>query len=176
MTANVFKEHIRNYLNAGMDDVMLKPFNEETLIEKLNKHSSQIAAPKTENKQHKSHAGKNYDLTQLKRIVKGDKTFLLDMLSAFIENSQSQLDRIEQAFHEQNYPEIGEAAHRLLPSVEQLGMHKATNVLKKLEEHYLRKETYALNEKLVESAIAEIKCSISAIVNERKRLLNHLEE
>ncbi len=167
MTANVFKKHINKYLEAGMDDVILKPFSEEKILEKIRKHSKQVQikspAAKKSFKPVSKTENDDYNLTQLERITKGDKTFLQDMLKTFVENSKSQLERMQKAYQDEDYREIAEAAHRLLPSVDQLEMKKLTTLLKKIEEKYLRKETYNPDEQLIENAIKEMKAGIGMI-------------
>lgn len=167
MTANVFKKHINKYLDAGMDDVILKPFSEEKILEKIRKHSKRVQikspADKISFKSDSKIKNDDYNLMQLERITKGDKTFMQDMLRTFVENSTSQLERMQKAYQAGDYHEIAEAAHRLLPSAEQLGMRKITHLLKKIEEKYLRKETYKPDEKLIENAIKEVKAGIRMI-------------
>jgi signal transduction histidine kinase/DNA-binding NarL/FixJ family response regulator/HPt (histidine-containing phosphotransfer) domain-containing protein len=147
MTANVLKKHIEQYLSAGMNDVILKPFKEEYIYEKIVLHTSDV--PIIESKIQKPIAKfstesiastPSFDLSELIHITRGDKNFLLLMLDTFIKNTNELLEAIRQNFVDDNYPQIAEAAHRLLPSAQQLGLSKITPLLIKIEYRYLRKE------------------------------------
>lgn len=173
MTANVFKQHIRRYMDAGMDDVMLKPFSEDTIREKLRKHSrTAVKQKKAKIRKSENQAKKQYDLQQLERITKGDTGFMTDMLDAFLDNSENLKSRMEDALKKEDYPDIGEAAHRLLPSVEQMGMEKVLKLLRKVEKKYLRQDSWQPDHNLVGQAIQQLASGMSEIRDARNNLLN----
>lgn len=165
MTANVLKKHIKQYLKAGMDDFILKPFSELDLIKKIAFHSK-VAIPEfSETKQGNKlkSAKKDYDLDELLSITKGDKDYTLLMLDTFLENGIKMLDQMKKSYEKNDYLSIAEATHRLLPSVEQLGFKNATKVLKIIDARYLRKSKFHKDPEIIEHAIYEVKSCIEKI-------------
>ncbi|NCA85873.1 MAG: PAS domain-containing sensor histidine kinase [Clostridia bacterium] len=170
MTANVLKKHIEQYLAAGMDDVILKPFKEEYIYEKIVLHSSDIPIIETEVQTPIRNLSKEttpttppFDLSELIHITRGDKDFLLLMLEAFIKNTSELLALIQQNLLDDDYPQIAEAAHRLLPSAQQLGLARVTPLLLKIENRYLRKENYRRDATLIKLCIGEITLGLQLI-------------
>ncbi|MFO8068255.1 MAG: ATP-binding protein [Bacteroidales bacterium] len=165
MTANVLKKHIKEYLKAGMDDFILKPFSESDLIKKIAFHSTGINSELSETKQGDKlqSAKKDYNLDELLSITKGDKEYTLLMLDTFLENSNKMLDQMKKSYYKDDYLSIAEAAHRLLPSVEQLGFRDASKVLKKIDARYLRKSKFNKDPEMIEHAMDEVKSCIDKI-------------
>jgi signal transduction histidine kinase/CheY-like chemotaxis protein len=169
MTANVLKKHIEHYLASGMDDIILKPFKEEYIYEKIVLHSSDIPIIETEIHKpihklpNKTTASPSFDLNELIQITRGDKDFLMLMLEAFIKNTGELLETMQQHLLEDDYPQIAEAAHRLLPSAQQLGLARVTPLLLKIENRYLRKENYRRDKTLITKCIKEIKSGLQLI-------------
>ncbi|HZK07686.1 MAG TPA: ATP-binding protein [Bacteroidales bacterium] len=177
MTANVLRRHTEQYLAAGMDDVILKPFKEEYIYEKIVLHTSDVPIIETEIKTTISKTSKKtdssstpFDLTELIHITKGDKEFLLLMLDTFIKNTSELLESIRQNLVEDDYQQIAEAAHRLLPSAQQLGLTKVTPLLLKIENRYLRQEKYRRDAALVKRSIREIKLGLKQIIEAEAKI------
>lgn len=163
MTANALRSQLRKYLKSGMNSVMLKPYKEETLIKNIlsllpGHENRNINAGKSVEQQNQT-----YNLGQLEQITKGDPGFLQLMLNSFIENSEQLLEKITSDFGRDDYAGIAEAAHRLYPSMEQLGVIKAAALLKTVEQRYLRKQDYSKDATLIKNTIREIKKGINAI-------------
>ncbi len=165
MTANVLRKHINEYLRAGMDDFILKPFSESDLIKKIAIHCTGKNPVHSEPKQadKPSNEDKDYDLDELLKITKGDKDYTLLMLDTFIENGKRMLDQMQKSYNKGDYRSIAEAAHRLLPSVEQLKFKKATNLLKRIEARYLKKSKFRKDPEMIEHALNEVKSCIEKI-------------
>jgi PAS domain S-box-containing protein len=171
MTANVLKRHIDQYFRVGMDDVIIKPFKEETVYEMIVKHSVKAPPPSGKNIAGQSDdSQKEFDLAELNKFTKGSAEFTILMLNTFVENSEQLLTRIKIAYADDDYSGIAEAAHRLLPSFEQLGFKKATTLLKKIDTNYLRKKTIRKDPELIESAIEEISKALKAINHEKSQI------
>jgi PAS domain S-box-containing protein len=165
MTANVLKKHIEKYLKLGMDDFILKPFREEDFYRKIILHAIDKENDKSK---HSVTAGQigvapGYDLTELLEITKNNKDFILLMLDTFIDNGVTLLEKIKKAHGRGDYETIAEVAHRLLPSVKQLGLGHTASVLMLIESRYLDKKTYPKDPKLIEDAINKLELSIDLI-------------
>lgn len=171
MTANVLKRHINQFLDAGMDDIMIKPFREEDVYEMVVKHSREIAPlPKKKKKLRGNGNNKSFNLAELEKFTRGDKEFTLLMLDTFIENSEHLLDKIKTAFDEDDYGSIAEAAHRLLPSFEQLGLKEAMAMLKKIDSKFLRKKNIRKDLELIQAAINEIELALNEIKQAKSQI------
>lgn len=168
MTANAVRKHLKQYLNEGMDSILLKPYNEESFYKKITKLTQKdLAKPKsTSHKYSQRTADKIYDLAPLLQITKGDYDFTLMMLSVFVKNSEDLLNKIHSALERNNFAELGEVAHKLIPSVEQLGIEKATKHLKKVEHLYLNNKHKKKETELIKATIKELRIGIDAIKNE----------
>jgi signal transduction histidine kinase/CheY-like chemotaxis protein/HPt (histidine-containing phosphotransfer) domain-containing protein len=166
MTANTLKRQLKEYLSAGMDSMMLKPYKEETLIKKIVALMSgstrvNIQPDKSVKQQKKKQP---YNLDQLHQITDGDPEFMNLMLTSFIDNSEILHQQIASGFGRDDYAGIAEAAHRLHPSMEQLGFASTTDLLKKIEKRYLRKKTFTKDSRLIKKTILEVQKSIDAIM------------
>ncbi len=165
MTANVLKKQLKKYLAAGMDSILLKPYKEETLIEKIDQTMSGQIREKTRVIQPslKTKGKTPYNLDQLNQITKGNPEFMHSLLNAFIENSEQALDKMNSDLSRENYAGIAEAAHRLQPSMEQLGIISASDLLKKVENRHLRKHVHSNDPTLIKKTILEVQKGVDAI-------------
>ncbi len=166
LTANVSKKHIKEYLRVGMDDYISKPFSESNLIRKMIQHSIEKIPKDTKLKQDSKklfEQDKGYNLDELLRITKEDEYYTLLMLDTFIENGKIILHEMQQSFKKDDYPSIAEAAHRLLPSVEQLGFKKATTLLKTIEARYLKKSKFLKDPGMIKKALNEVESCVEKI-------------
>lgn len=176
MTANALKKHINQYLQAGMDDFIIKPFSESDLIKKIAAHTivhDSVYTPDT-GKKHLSRSFRKDDdenLNTLLEITKGDKEYTLLMLDTFLDNAKLMLEQMQQSRRAGDYLAIAEAAHRLSPSVEQLGFRKATNMLKRIESRYLRKHTFEKDPEMIELVLLEVTSCIKKINSVRDEFL-----
>lgn len=165
MTANVFRKNIKEYLMVGMDDFILKPFREAELIKKIITHTTDKNYRSAEYEQPSKPPGENkdYDLDELLRITRGDKEYTLLMLDTFLENGKIMLNKIQNSFDKDDYRSIAEAAHRLLPSFEQLGLQKASNLLKRIDNRYLKKSKYRRDPELIKLTMETMEHSMDTI-------------
>lgn len=165
MTASSLKRQIREYLESGMDSVMIKPYNEETFYRKIVQLSTKDVNPEYELdveplKRQKNNA---FNMDLLLEITQGDEEFTHSMLRSFVKNGEYLLGEIQSALKNEDYSSIGEAAHTLSPSMEQLGIADASSLLKKLEKNYLRTLSYKKDPDLVENTIREVEKGIDYI-------------
>jgi signal transduction histidine kinase/CheY-like chemotaxis protein len=174
MTANAVKRHIEQYLDAGMDYFMFKPFTEKSFSRKIisfiTNNTMQLPSDTSQTSDTISSDLPLYDLTQLFEITKGDNQFTLVMLDVFVNNGKRLLRKIKNEFKNEDYQSIAESAHQLWPSAQQLGLRKASAQLEKIEKKYLRKEVTTKDPTLIKNAISEINSGIKAIESFAKEL------
>lgn len=127
LTASAFKSEIEKCRNAGMDDYVTKPFDELILLETIAKY-----LPK-ERSEHPELAAKLYNLNSLNNLSRGDKEFVLRMISIFIEQTSEALVLMQAALTKDNFVELGRIAHKIKPSIEGLGITSILEEIKMLE-------------------------------------------
>lgn len=171
MTANVLQRSVKKYLKAGMDDFILKPFRESDLLEKIVAHSTGKDSQEPEIISITKPVSEDYNLDELLRITNDDNDYTLLMLDTFIDNGKNLLGSIRKAKELGDYKSIAEAAHRLLPSVGQLGFEKATALLKRIDNRYLRKTTFRRDPELIQQAMDELELCIDKIRKARDEFL-----
>ncbi|RTQ47530.1 response regulator [Hymenobacter gummosus] len=117
LTANAFQSDTEQYLAAGMNDCVAKPFDEAELYGKL----AALLAPPA------------YDLTALRQMARGRTEFVHRILRSFLTNVPPTLAELQQAVEADNWPELGRLAHHLKPNLNTLGIREATPLVAELE-------------------------------------------
>jgi len=165
MTANAVRKYLKQYLGAGIDSILLKPYSEEALIRKIIKHGPVFHTenPVEPGTRFPETFSKIFDLNELLKVTKYDHAFTSLMLNTFVENSENMLHKIGISLSQENYNEIGEIAHKLTPSLEQLGIKKAADLFKKIETLYLYKSNSEKDPNLINTANEELKIATQAI-------------
>ncbi|MGQ8335999.1 ATP-binding protein [Sunxiuqinia sp. A32] len=148
VTANVLKSDIRNYMDTGFSDYILKPFREVELYSKICNVLQVSSIIQTKGKsiekgRENNSLGKiRFDTDNLKITANGDVEFFNKMLFTFIRNTQKVRDKIQTALNDENWNEIGEKAHRAIPSFEYFGLRGTVDNLIELENLTLREKKY----------------------------------
>ncbi len=128
LTANVFKDVIEECYNAGMDDYLSKPFEQETLFEKicllLGKSVNYFVPELGNNEKEKTPIemipDKDlYKLDSLK-IMGSDPEFLRSSLMIFSRLTSEAMDDLNDALSRQDYDTIERKAHFLKSNIYQL--------------------------------------------------------
>jgi signal transduction histidine kinase/CheY-like chemotaxis protein/HPt (histidine-containing phosphotransfer) domain-containing protein len=172
MTANAMKKQIETYMQSGIDSIMLKPYEEETLYRKIVAYATKV------DEDHIAVGSKlpadkssDYNLEHLLNFTKGDSEFTILMLDTFLESAQNSLKKMKSAYIQNDYNAIAQAAHQLIPSVKQLGLMKASRLLKKIEQRYLRKKQFRKDPLLIETAINELQKGIKSIKSYKEKII-----
>lgn len=106
LTGNAIKGDNEKCFEAGMNDYISKPFEQLDLNRVLVKWiASKASSPRKD----------LIDLTNLKKM--GDSDFVDRMISIFIEETQKDLERFEQALENKNTHQLMDIAHKIKPSV-----------------------------------------------------------
>ncbi len=172
MTANVLRKHIRQYLEAGMDDVMSKPFTEKAIFHKIARNTAAFPdpmppeIPQNENLQKKV----GPDFSELLNFTKGNKEFTMVMLNTFIDSATEMQKKLEIAYEAKQSSEIADIVHRLIPSVEQMGLKRTGSLLKKIDLQNKNADTSFMQSGLVISALEELDAGIKAVARAREDL------
>ncbi|HKJ41344.1 MAG TPA: ATP-binding protein [Sunxiuqinia sp.] len=161
VTANVLKSDIRTYMDSGFDDHVLKPFMEDELYNKICnvlhlarnregvKQTDKKVKPKLENQD-------AFDTKNLWATANGDVEFYQKMIRTFIQNTKLVAQNIEQALNEKNWEELGEKAHRAIPSFQYFGLQNTVEKLTNIEDMALRNKQFNGLPKATENLLKEI--------------------
>jgi len=164
VTANILESDIKRYMRSGFNGHILKPFREEKLYSKICnllhiKHHENFE-PQTVNKKRPEHSNPedrfNFDTSMLEESARGNTAFFNKMLGVFIENAEKTASSFSAALKDSNWSEIGEKAHKAIPSFKYFGLQKQVDVLAKIEYMALREKIYDKIPALVNQSIDDI--------------------
>jgi HPt (histidine-containing phosphotransfer) domain-containing protein len=102
-----------------------------------------------------------YDLTKLEAIAKGNKLFVNKMVNLFKEQAPATLLEMEEAFTQDNFEKVGKLAHRLKPSIDNMGISSLKETIRDIETNAI---AYGRSEKM-SSLIDQTKNCILQVVN-----------
>lgn len=132
LTANAVKGEMEKCIQAGMNDYLSKPFEEEDLIRLIAKWLGR-----------ETHFGPAkatvatdtplYDLAKLKQITRGDEKFIVKMLQVFINETITGTANLERAFEEKDIKQVKFLAHRMKSSLSNLSIFSAAGIAEKIE-------------------------------------------
>jgi PAS domain S-box-containing protein len=166
LTANAFKKEIEKCIEVGMNDYVTKPFDEKLLIHVIQKFTT---TKPTDYKQKAlpidSSQRKLYDLSQLIQLSHGNKEFVSKMTKIFCANIPATIKLIREAFNLQDYQVIRASAHKIKPSIDNMGIVSLKSEIRYLE--VITPEKHSLQE--VEVVIEKIERVIQEVVEELER-------
>lgn len=117
MTANVFADEKKALTQAGFDLLLIKPFNEKQLTNKIGELLSLVKVISDPKKEASKVTGNNiettYDLTDLKKFCIGDEEMLQEVLGDIVNITEVNLNELEVAISVQDYVKVMEITHQL---------------------------------------------------------------
>lgn len=148
LSANALSSSKNECINAGMDDYITKPFDEERLIESLtlslNNNFSDNQKP--------------YDLSNFKATHDSDNDLLKKLIEIFIETTPKEVLSMKKALKNEDYDSVKKIAHKIKPNFFILGISQGninyinTIEISSLDKKLLQKHITSL-EKTVEEAV-----------------------
>ncbi|TWI81120.1 signal transduction histidine kinase [Lacibacter cauensis] len=118
LTANAIKGKSEEYLEAGMNDFITKPFSEQQLTDVLQKTITQLQQQKMPGSKTKV-----YDLSYLKSLS-NEQSFLLNMINIFVASTPVMVEELKLALDQYSYDKVATVLHKLKPAAETIGMTK----------------------------------------------------
>jgi HPt (histidine-containing phosphotransfer) domain-containing protein len=76
----------------------------------------------------------DYDLSELRQVTAGNRIFFNKMVKTFISNASEDLLLMKQYLNKQEWKNVGELAHKMLPSYRHLHIVKLVKLLEDIEE------------------------------------------
>ncbi|MBL0316189.1 MAG: response regulator [Flavobacteriales bacterium] len=121
LTANAFKHDIDLYLSKGMNDYIIKPFDERDFLKKVAMYLQQefVSTEATESAANQSDR-KLIDTTVLEQMSRGDHEFVSKMISIFKKSAQESCQRLEESLVNKDAGTAKKIAHKIKPSLVQL--------------------------------------------------------
>lgn len=148
LTANAFKHDINNYLSSGMDDFIIKPYDEQVFLKKIIIHlDKQAVADGMSKTEQDAKPGDesdlpavsvievSYDLTLLKEMSYGDAHFVRELLGIFINLVRESVQNFQEAYQQGNLDAVKRIAHKLKPSIDHIGIIDLKEKIRQLEKN-----------------------------------------
>ena len=128
LTANAVRADQATYRAAGLNDYLLKPFEERELFLKIeaNLNTAAPAAPPPA-------PAPPYDLTRLHAAAHGSAEFVAKVLAAFREHTPPALAQLRAAAAAADWPAAAAVAHRLKPTLKLLAVAHTEEAVRRLE-------------------------------------------
>ena len=132
VTANNAESEKQTFMDAGFNSVLVKPFYEHQLLEKVGillKLPFEIIAS---SKQSSSFPKLTFE--NIKQFTGDDQEAYTAILHSLDENIQITSQNLKEALDKKNHEEIANLAHRILPHLRQLNALEAAHILAALEQ------------------------------------------
>lgn len=135
LTANAFKNEIDKCMQAGMNDFATKPFDEDILLKTIIKNlPKESESERTEPLELVVNSDKKlYDLSRLIAMSRGKEEFVKRMAKLFCDQIPDSLATLEDAVKSQDLSLVNRIAHRMKPSVAEMGIHSIKDEILYLE-------------------------------------------
>lgn len=149
VTAAALQKDIRKFHQAGMDDFLFKPFRETSLFKRICRVLN-IPQETSEKPTKKSFAEGSspsgspahgvYDLGQLEKVTRGYPEFFNEMIRTFMNNAREGTELLKKYAEQENWEQVRELCHRLLPSYRHLEINHIISDLNLLRGKIKKKE------------------------------------
>lgn len=144
LTANAIKGKEHQFIEAGMNDFIFKPYTEMNLVNPIAKwlgRSDVVPEPKVAavppappvEVEHDKPSGKLYDLSKLLVMGRNDEGFIKKMLNLFISETPPAVDKMVEAYKTNDLATVKYYAHRMKPSITNLGINTLKDDIVKIE-------------------------------------------
>lgn len=129
LTALALKGEEVKFKQAGMNDYVLKPFQEERLLEVICSYLNQGVTPITA-----VNTPALYNFNKLEALA-GDPVFIQKMKELFLSLAKETLLSMKKAFAQNDYGTISKLAHKIKPSIDNMSIESITQVVRDIEKN-----------------------------------------
>jgi PAS domain S-box-containing protein len=172
ITAAAMKHDIKKFYDAGIDDFIIKPFKEQYLFNKMCRalqiQTKESKPQKAEIILKGAEIQKSYSLAELKKMAGGDQEFITQMLVTFIRNTENTIHLLPLLLKEKKWEQIGETAHKILPSFRHLEVKEIISKLVRIKTNTLIKPDQKNVPELVNSMVEDMKNLVLELKGEIK--------
>lgn len=134
MTANVLQEDVQQYLDAGMNAFVSKPFQTDALLLNMAMVLDGKAQQNPINKENQNGIGNLQSLPEqvtdmafLDQFTGGNPDKKKKYIGMFLENAPKLLDKIKTAMEVSDYESVKVAAHSMKPQLSYMGVKEETS-------------------------------------------------
>jgi signal transduction histidine kinase/DNA-binding NarL/FixJ family response regulator len=167
LTANVRESELKEYIQSGMTDCLVKPFDEGILINLLSELFEGVGEVTNLElvSSDKIASEAIYDLTQIKQFISDDQELVNQILEQFIISAKENIGLLNNALRDKNYLAIGEIAHKMLSSFNQLRVVHVVPVLIQLESILHKQENVELNHEEISELIDSVSLNTNIVIS-----------
>ncbi|MBK8413773.1 MAG: response regulator [Bacteroidetes bacterium] len=177
MTAHANRKERDKCIGLGMDDYISKPFDPLDLKQKivaLSKKSLGGTCDVEPVVEEKAPAAaptqKLTNLDYLRELSDNNESFFKDFISLFLNNTPETMAELEKQLSGKNWEGVRQAAHKMKPSLNYLGLKEAQGLAASVEEYALKKE----NLEKIEGMVTRLKEICNAAYSELEQELKSL--
>ena len=143
LTADVTTVDLAKCKAVGMNDYIAKPVDERLLYSKIVGILKKPKLEKLNIKLNENNGNENIqekkirciDLVYLNQRTKSNPTLMMEMISLYLTQTPSLINTIKQSLEDKNWPLLGAAAHKMIPSFSIMGISpNFENMAKKIQE------------------------------------------
>lgn len=138
LTADVTTVDLAKCKAVGMNDYIAKPVNEKILYNKIVGLVKKFAIAESNKEIGKSinEKSKHIDLNYLNQCTKSNPALMLEMISAYLEQTPPLIMAMKQSLEEQNWGLLYATVHKMIPSFSIMGMNAdIESAAKKIQEY-----------------------------------------
>ncbi|MBK9392018.1 MAG: PAS domain S-box protein [Bacteroidetes bacterium] len=132
LTANSIKEELDRCIKAGMDDYLIKPFEENVLLSKIYRNIKH-GNPISETGKTIVMSDKIFSLDLIMELSRGNMDFVRKMVSVFCEQTPETVENINSTFKINDLATVRMVSHRIKPNLTNFGIVSASEDIKVIE-------------------------------------------
>ncbi len=133
LTAFAINGDNQKCLDAGMNDYLSKPFEESQLLNIITKWLGKSIISDFNSTANDKNTNPLYDLAKLEEISRGNKDFVEKMIRLFVEQVPASIEEMQAAYLERNFDMIKKVAHRIKPSIDNMGVSSLKAEIREIE-------------------------------------------
>jgi CheY-like chemotaxis protein len=122
LTANALKTEIERCFELGMNDYVLKPYNEAQLIDAISKNLNLNAEIKLSEKVEPKIQSELFNLDMLKKLSAGSDEFMNKIIGLFLDQIPNSVKELKAAFEAGDYEQTKAIAHKIKATYIQFGI------------------------------------------------------
>jgi PAS domain S-box-containing protein len=151
LTANAYLSDMQQYLAAGMNDCLAKPFEETELCRKLQALCPALPPPL-------------YNLSQFRALAGGNAAFVPDIIRSFLQHIPPTLQQLQEAVQAQDWSTACYLVHAIKPNLEALAIAHTTEPLATLAQLSHQPPATILAEAAARTAVQQLQEAVAAVL------------